>query len=97
MKCTDCKYCVEQDCGYSNYTVEGTEVDCLLGLNPAMPVGRFYGEEPSLSFAERCEKFISGSCVYIDVDRECIQCGQKLSAGYTDDPEIGPLLDMWDN
>jgi hypothetical protein len=33
MKCTDCKYCVEQDEGYSNWTVEGTEIDCLLGKN----------------------------------------------------------------
>jgi hypothetical protein len=73
VKCTNCKYCVEEGFGYSNYTVEGTEVDCLLGLNPAMPVDRFYGEEPSLSFAERCEKFTKGCSVYLDVDREHIQ------------------------
>lgn len=35
MKCTECKFCIMHDTGYSNYTVEGTDVDCIINLNPA--------------------------------------------------------------
>ena len=68
MKCTDCKYSVEDDFGYSNWTVEGTEVSCLLGKNPDFPIDRFYGEDPSLSFAEKCDSFVEGENTCFDVD-----------------------------
>jgi len=87
MKCTDCKYCICSDYGYSNYTVEGTTADCLLGLNPGLPHDRFYGETPELDFAKTCEKFAAGYGVGVDVD-------QDLGAleNYSDDEEIKELL-----
>ncbi len=97
-KCTDCKYCVEEEYGYSNYTVEGTEVDCLLGLNPSLPEDRFWGEEPALKFAETCEKFEAGVGVDIDCDREDLtNSDDPLSSAYAEDPEIKLLLDKWEN
>lgn len=97
MKCTNCKYCVEEDYGYSNYTVEGTTVDCLLGLNPKFPEDRFWGEEPALKYAEQCKRFTKGTSVSIDCDREdLINYNDPLSTAYTDDPEIKSLLDKWE-
>lgn len=90
MKCTDCKYCLEQDYGYSNYTVEGTDVDCLLHKNPEFPEDRFYGEEPALLFAKKCDKFTLGDHPVIDVD---LDAGKVWE--YSDDPEIINLLKKW--
>jgi hypothetical protein len=86
-KCTDCKYCIEEDYGYSNYTVEGTDVDCLIGAHPNFPVDRWYGEEPELEYAENCEKFSEGECVQVDCDRD-----EGNLWNYSDDPEIIELL-----
>ena len=97
-KCTDCKYCVQEDYGYSNYTVEGTNADCLLGLHTNMPVDRFYGEEPELEYADKCERFFGGDGPEIDVDRELLSNWEEpLSSAYTEDNEIGILLDAWDS
>lgn len=86
-KCTDCRYCIQQDYGYSNWTVEGTDVDCLLKKNPDFPADRFYEETPSLTFAESCNKFSEGGSVYIDVDQE-----DGALENYSDDLEIKKLL-----
>jgi hypothetical protein len=69
-KCTDCRYCVQQDEGYSNYTVEGTKCDCLLMLNKNFPVDRFYNEDSALLFASECEMFDEGDGPHLDVDME---------------------------
>lgn len=95
--CENCKYCLEADDGYSNYTVEGTTAYCLLNLNPGMPIDRFYGEEPALNYAEQCERFAEGEGPRIDVEREDLADSRdKLSTAYTDDPEIKVLLDAWE-
>ena len=91
MKCTECKYCVEEEYGYSNWTVEGVEVDCLLGKHPKFPVDRFYGEEEDLLFASKCKKFIRGGSTEIDCDRE-----DDFPEDYSDDEEIRKLLVVWD-
>lgn len=95
-RCNKCKYSLQEDEGYSNYTVEGTTIYCLLNLNADFPVDRFYGEEPKLKFAEKCPSFTAGDGVYVDVEREDQADGEKLSAGYTDDPEIAALVDAWE-
>ena len=87
MICTDCKYCIQIEYGYTNWTVEGTEDDCLLGLNPKFPVDNFYDKEPSLKFADDCSSFIKGNGVYVDCD---IEDGNIWN--YSDDPEIIALL-----
>ena len=86
-KCTDRKYCIQDDYGYSNWTVEGTSVDCLLHLNDKFPVDRFYGEVPELLFAKDCPRFIAGNSVEVDVDQE-----DGDLENYSDDPEIKALL-----
>ena len=56
-KCSNCDFCVLQDFGYSNYTVEGTEVYCSNGLNPAAPFDRWYGADSRDEFAKTCSAF----------------------------------------
>lgn len=97
MKCTECRYSLIEDEGYSNWTVTGETVFCLLNLNPAFPRDDFYGTDPALLYAEQCTRFQKGDGVRIDVDREERISGMRLSATYTDDDEIKPLLDAWEN
>ena len=68
--CEDCRFCILKDYGYSNWTVEGTDADCLLNENPGFPVDRFYGEEVALKYANECSCFSEGDCVSVDVDQE---------------------------
>ena len=35
--CLQCKFLFTRDTGYSNYTVEDTEMHCVLKLNPKLP------------------------------------------------------------
>lgn len=89
MKCTDCKYCYQQDTGYSNYTVMGTDVDCLKKKHPDGCFDLFYGEEAKLNFANECADFIEGEGLFIDCDME----DGGIDA-YTDDPEIKALYNQ---
>lgn len=86
-RCTDCRFCIKQDTGYSNYTVEGCDADCLLGLNPALPDDAFYGKAESLDYAATCIRFQAGNPVEVDVDHD-----QGALEEYSDDPEIKALL-----
>lgn len=89
-KCNSCKYCLLIDEGYSNWTVEGTTVSCLLRLNPDFPKDYWYGKEPSLNFAERCQRFTSGIPTMIDVDLELGSFEE-----YSNDPGIKQLLSSY--
>lgn len=80
------------DHGYSNYTVEGTTVYCLLALNPKLPSDHWYGKEESLEYANFCGRYTNGYCVEVDVDRDE---GDLLN--YSDDPEIKQLLQIHKN
>ena len=95
-KCIDCKYCLQDDYGYSNYTVEGTTCYCLLDINPYFPEDRFYGKEPSLEYARKCDSYREGEGISLDVDRDCQSMNQKLSDAYTQDEELRSLLDAWE-
>lgn len=35
--CLGCKFLIQRDDGYSNWTVEDTEAHCLLSMNPHLP------------------------------------------------------------
>ena len=85
--CLNCKYCVCRDYGYSNYTVEGTEVYCLLNMNYKFPVDIFYGNEPELLYATQCKYFTKGDCVQLDVEYQM----EKIKE-YSDDEKIKKLL-----
>ena len=95
--CMDCKFRLARDEGYSNYTVEGTTFFCLLKKHPDMPFDEFYGEDKRLAYAKQCDRFVKGESVWIDVDHDNLKnYDDKLSTGYTTDPEIVPLLDAWE-
>lgn len=83
MKCVECKFCILEDYGYSNYTVEGTNADCLLNLNPNFPVDNWYGGAKAHEFANTCLQFKAGEPIEIDVDHEA---GHILN--YVSDPEV---------
>lgn len=68
--CEQCKFCILDDYGYSNYTVEGTYVFCAKKLHPEDGFDKFYGEDKRLFFAEQCPGFDAGECIRMDVDRE---------------------------
>lgn len=87
MKCTDCKYCIEQDTGHSNWSAEGIDVDCLLGLNPDFPEDEFYGEDPCLLYAQKCNNFTKGAGVKVNVDLE-----EGKLEDYSENIEVKELL-----
>ena len=90
-KCTDCKYCIEEDYGYyCNQDIEGTEINCLLSKNESFPVDRHYRQELEIMFAESCDKFTRGDPVTIDIEHFY---GEPWE--YSDDPEIIELLKKW--
>lgn len=68
--CLDCNHCVTEDHGYSNVTVEGTYVHCSKELHPDGTFDRFYGEEPKLNYADKCEGFEAGECIEVDCEQE---------------------------
>lgn len=70
--CENCKHCVLQDEGYSNYTVEGTTVDCAVKAHPDVPFDRWYGEDGRLRYAIWCDKFDEGLHLEFDVDDDWI-------------------------
>lgn len=68
--CGECRFCLFQDEGYSNYTVENTVFHCMKKVHPDGEFDRFYGEDKRLEFAECCPQFEAGSAISLDVERE---------------------------
>lgn len=69
--CDNCKYRILLDNGYSNWTVEGTDIDCAKSLNPHFPMDRYYGEIKECKFGDTCKDFEDGDCIaHFDVDGE---------------------------
>ena len=68
--CTDCKFAIFQDTGYSTYTVEGTDFYCAKRLHPKDGFDRFYGHDDRLDFAAECAGFEHGEPVRRDVDHD---------------------------
>ena len=94
MKCNECKFCVLEDYGYSNYTVEGTNADCFLNLNAGFPTDNWYGDAEAHDFANVCPRFVKGDPIEIDVDHD-----QGRMLNYVDDPQIREMLEkqlMWE-
>lgn len=64
LSCSDCQFALFADVGYSNYTVEGTEFYCTIGLHPEDGFDRFYGGDKRLLFAQECKGFMDvAACV----------------------------------
>lgn len=72
--CEECRWCLEEDYGYSNYTVEGTQVYCLMDLHPSGPEGfdRWFKEDDRIRFATNCVGFTEGQMVEVDCDRDAV-------------------------
>jgi|ERR1035437_27739 hypothetical protein len=66
--CSDCKFCVYQDYGYSNYTVEGTNIYCLAGKFD--DVEDSYDGNDLFGQATDCEFYNQGEPWKLDVDGE---------------------------
>lgn len=67
-KCTDCRFHILRDEGYSNYTAEGVSFNCAKGLHPKAPFDNFYAKALDLGFAESCSSFTRGEGVHLDVE-----------------------------
>lgn len=87
--CSTCRWCAQYDYGYSNYTTEGTTLDCLRSLNPPLTGYEIpYGEGIAdvLRVAEKCALYAEGHGPSFDVD------GDITNENYKDDPETYALL-----
>lgn len=87
--CAQCKFLYFHDSGYSNYTVEETEVKCALGKNPNLPALKPYdwrrkgsSDNWKMTNKSACANFSMGRQVYLDVDNE------DGPADYTEDEEV---------
>lgn len=87
--CTECKFCVCEDYGYSNYTTEGTTLACLKNANPPLD-GLDADCDKSIAeiirVAADCVHFVEGEGPRRDVDCEV------TAHDYKDDPELYRLL-----
>ena len=104
--CTTCVLCLREDYGYSNYTVEGTTLACLAGMNPAMEgredeqwnESRMAELAPILDVALTCQRYREGAPATLDVDHESIPYPVNENAtmenlkAYTDDDEAARLM-----
>lgn len=102
--CATCLLCLRQDEGYSNWTVEGTALWCLAGLNPALDGSGEPWREPSpelaaaLDVALTCPKYREGAPAWMDVDQEGAPYDKPLTIemliahDYTSDAEAAALL-----
>ena len=92
--CTTCKFCCQEDYGYSNWTVEGTSLSCLRGLNPqldgleasAYTAAEKKTMEQVIRFADSCSEYVAGDGPTFDVD------GETNIDHYKDDPDVYALL-----
>jgi hypothetical protein len=90
--CADCKFLYLQDDGYSNWTVEDTQVVCALDKNPELPASMPYdwewGSDGQDNWPKtnrgRCDRYDqrAGDWVHLDVD------GEARVEDYTSDPEV---------
>ncbi len=85
--CIGCKFLYEQDHGYSNYTVEETEVCCAKNRNPnlvgAMRPWDWNQKDDNWPMTKdsRCDLYAAGPDVHLDVD------GEDSISSQTDDVE----------
>jgi hypothetical protein len=68
--CSDCKFAVFADFGYSNWTTEGTTFTCGVKAHPDGSFDHWYGEEKKLEYAAQCPSFVAGDPIWMDCDRD---------------------------
>ena len=69
-KCSECRFGLIQDTGWSNWTVDGRDFFCLLGAHPEDGFDVWYYNDSRLNYAAECPKFEVGEPVSMDVDHE---------------------------
>lgn len=86
--CLGCKFLYAHDSGYSNWTVESTDIKCALDKNPHLPADEPYdwnqkveADNWAATQASRCERYAPGDFVRLDVD------GERGPADETNDAE----------
>lgn len=70
LSCADCKHCLLEEYGYSNYTTEGTEFYCLIKKHPDDGFDAWYGSDPRLNYAHKCGSYVKGEGIDMDCDHE---------------------------
>jgi hypothetical protein len=70
--CAQCKFCLLEDVGYSNYTVENTLFFCLKDAHPEDGFDSWYREADKLAYAEKCQQFEPGIPIELDVEQEAL-------------------------
>jgi hypothetical protein len=90
--CVGCKFLYSHDRGYSNYTVEETEMICAKDRNSKLPADVPYDwkQEPDNwphTNESRCDLYAAGPFIRLDVD------GEYTAAQQTDDAEVIALID----
>lgn len=77
--CDECRFSVEQDEGYSNYTVEGCMVQCAKGLHPDGDFDRWYGNDKRIRKLDDCPGYVKGEPLHLYVDMSEGDDWSKLS------------------
>jgi hypothetical protein len=85
--CVGCKFLYTQDHGYSNYTVEETDLRCALNRNPNLPADvpwdwKQEDDNWPATKDSRCDRYAPGARIHLDVD------GDETVEGQTQDPEV---------
>ena len=73
--CVGCKFLYSQDSGYSNWTVEETEILCAKKRNPNLPASEAWDwkkDEDNWPATKdsRCDLYAPGEMIQLDVDGE---------------------------
>lgn len=74
--CASCIFCTHKDYGYSNYTVLGTNVECLFGLMSSDDEDEAK-LAAAVATAETCPHFTPGTGMYLDCDGEDDEAQRK--------------------
>jgi len=82
LTCKLCKYSLVEQFGYSNYTVTGEELNCLINKNPFAPIDTFYGETEGEQYANECSSYEEGDGIFFgpedDEDEWWLTAEQKI-------------------
>lgn len=69
--CSNCRYAVFQDYGFSSYTVEGSTFRCAKKVHPlGDDIESTFDDDPWTKQAESCREFSNGLAIWLDVDGE---------------------------
>lgn len=68
-RCDNCTHSVTIEFGWSNWTVQGAVVVCMLKLHPELEYDAWYGEAEDALYANHCASYEDGPQYHLDVER----------------------------